>query len=72
MANGPPERTPAGAAQGAPVLPPDVKVEPQGVGDERHVLLDIEGSKFELRADDAIAIGQALVLVGSALREEAT
>jgi hypothetical protein len=54
---------------GPAMLPADVKVEPQGLGDERHVLLDIEGSKFELRADEAIAIGQALTRVGSAVRE---
>ena len=46
---------PAGA------LPPDCIVERRGDGDERHVFLSIEGTTFELRADDAHALGTALI-----------
>lgn len=45
------------------VLPDDFVVERRGMGDERHVFLSIEGTTFELRADDAYALGRALVRI---------
>lgn len=44
-------------------LPPGILVEQRGLGEERHVLLDIEGSQFELHPSDARAIGAALLKV---------
>jgi hypothetical protein len=46
-------------------LPLGVQVIPEGIGDARHVLLDIEGSTFELHPDDARAIGEALVRIAA-------
>ena len=46
-------------------LPAGFNVEPRGMGEERHVLLDIEGSTFELHPADAIALGHVLVAVGT-------
>jgi hypothetical protein len=51
----------AGIHKAIVTLPADVLVERRGRGEERHVFLSIEGTSFELRADDAHAIGIALV-----------
>lgn len=44
-----------------PNLPPDVIVEPRVVNGEPEVFLSIEGSTFDLRPDEALQIGLALV-----------
>ena len=42
-------------------LPPDFVVERQGDEEKKHVFMAIEGTAFELRADDARALGTALI-----------
>lgn len=43
-------------------LPPGVTVRSQGQGEERKVVLDIEGTTFELHPTDAGIIGEYLVV----------
>jgi hypothetical protein len=56
--------------QQAPELPADFVVERRGQSDEIHIFLSIEGTAFELRSDDAHALGTSLLWHVEQLEEE--